>query len=142
MFWQAPDFFLQVCTSSCAPDSGGTKNRGRKPESRKQGGFMPGTCHPYPPLHTDLCTVPSFMCSFIYSQLQMVMKNILMLTEKQPMNPGNPVSAPRAHLLFKTDIHFGIRQLQSKHPATGSGTLFATIKFVATEKGDSQEAIH
>jgi hypothetical protein len=97
---------------------------------------------PIPPLHTDLCTLPSFMCSFIYSQLQMVMKNILMLTEKQPINPGNPVSAPLAHLLFKTDIHFGIRQLQSKHPATGSGTLFATFKFVANEKGDSQEAIH
>jgi hypothetical protein len=50
MPWQAPDFFLQVCTSSCAPDSGGTKNRDRKYESRKQGGFMPGTFHPYPPL--------------------------------------------------------------------------------------------
>ncbi|EMS78560.1 hypothetical protein [Desulfotignum phosphitoxidans] len=103
---------------------------------------MPGTFHPHTLLHTDLCTLPGFMCRFFYSRLQMVMKNILMLTEKQPMNPGNPVSAPLAHLLFETDIHLGIRQLQSKHPAAGSGTLFATIKFVATEKGDSQEAIH
>jgi len=36
----------------------------------------------------------------------MVMKKCLMITEKQPMNPGNPGFADR---LFETEIYLEIR---------------------------------
>lgn len=67
---------------------------------------MPGTFHPILPLHTDLCTLSGFMCSFFYSRLQMVMEKCLMITEKQPMNPGNLGFADR---LFETEIYLEIR---------------------------------